>query len=59
MVLPIKYNHQIQDENTIETNIEDFIESLAELSGFKVYKILDEHGNNVGFTMELIEWAFQ
>lgn len=36
-------------------NTDDIIESLADLGGFHVVKLLDANGDTVGYTMELLE----
>ena len=50
MALPIKYNHQVEKRELYDT--EEAIESLAELAGFKVYRILDENSNFIGYTLQ-------
>ena len=52
MALPIKYNHQITNEHEIYIDSEEIIESLADLAGFTVYKILDENSCFAGYFME-------
>ena len=49
MALLVKYNHQTS-RPLYDT--EEAIESLAELAGFKVYQILDENSNFVGYTLQ-------
>ena len=44
---------QLTEEDVIY-NKDELIEALAELSGFKIYKIIDG-GYTLGYTMELVE----
>lgn len=43
------------DEDTVLYGSEELIEAMAELSGFKVYKVYDEDRYLMGYTMELVE----
>jgi hypothetical protein len=52
MTLPVKYNHQTSRPIY---DVEETIETLAELAGFKVYEILDENSNFVGYTLQPID----
>ena len=52
MALPIRYNHQIKNSTEIWNDSEELIESLADLAGFEVYKVLDENSRFVGYVTE-------
>lgn len=52
MALPIKYNHQVTTGTEIYHDSEELIESLADLAGFAVYKVLDENSNFEGYVIE-------
>ena len=53
MNLPYKYLHQV-DETRI-MNLDELIESLAELGGFKVYEVKGFNDEHEGYIMELAE----
>lgn len=52
MSLPTKYNHQIHKGTEVYHDSEEVIESLADLAGFTVYKVLDENSNFEGYMIE-------
>ena len=43
-------------EDDVIYNKDELIEALAELGGFKIYKIIDGEWT-LGYTMELVEWV--
>lgn len=50
MALPTRYIHQNSNRHISEP--EEALESLAELAGFKVFKILDENSMLIGYTLQ-------
>jgi len=50
MALPIRYIHQ--NSNRHICTPEEALESLAELAGFKVFKVLDENSMLIGYTVQ-------
>ena len=53
-ILNVKYTNDLS-EDTVLYGSEELIEAMAELSGFKVYKVYDEDRYLMGYTMELVE----
>lgn len=51
MVLPIKYNHQV-DEKQMYLTPEEVIESLADLAGFTAYEVRDEMSSVIGYVLK-------
>ena len=52
MALPIKFNHQVNKGTEVYHDQEEVIETLADLSGFTAYKVLDENSNFEGYVIE-------
>ena len=51
--LPVKNSTDLSPDDSVY-NKDELIDVLAELGGFKVYKIIDD-GYTLGYTMELVE----
>lgn len=43
------------EEESIYTSLESLAIAMAELSGFKIYKVFDDYLEHIGYSMELIE----
>lgn len=52
--LTVKYVEEL-DEDTALYSSEELMEAMAELSGFKVYKVYDDDHYLMGYAMELVE----
>lgn len=52
MALPVKYIHQV-DETRVYCNVEELIESLAELAGLNVYEIKGFNDEHEGYIIEV------
>ena len=53
-VLSIKYTDEATDETTLY-GAEEMIEAMAELGGFKAYKVYDDNHYLMGYTFEVVE----
>lgn len=53
-VLGIKYTYELS-EDTVLFGSEELIETMAELGGFKVHKVLDDDRYVMGYTFEVVE----
>ena len=53
--IPSKAVGRTGADETIYTTIESIAVALAELSGFKIRKVVDDNLNLIGYTMELVE----
>ena len=52
--VPFKTPNELSEDETIYSK-DELIEVLAELGGFRIFKIYDDYRNLLGYTMELVE----
>ena len=53
-VLTVRYLTDVDNE-TVLYGAEEMIEAMAELGGFKAYKVFDEDGFLMGYSFEVVE----
>ena len=53
-ILSVKYVDEANDETTLY-GAEEIIEAMAELSGFKAYKVYNDDHYLMGYTFEVVE----
>ena len=51
---PFKTPKDLSEDETIYSK-DELIEVLAELGGFRIFKVYDDYRNLLGYTMELVE----